>query len=94
MIQGEDQFSNPANADTVRAALRLCGREDLIGMGKDCLVKPERGVFVQSQRSVKRNSPIKEEKKQANKQSKRTQSQKEKTIKVRQDKKKSNKSAK
>ncbi|MBE6544300.1 MAG: YgiQ family radical SAM protein [Ruminococcaceae bacterium] len=36
------QFSNPANAETVRAALRKCNREDLIGFDKDCLVKPDR----------------------------------------------------
>lgn len=40
------QFSNPANADTVRAALRKCNRGDLIGYGKDCLVKPERGAYI------------------------------------------------
>ncbi len=32
------QFSRPENADKVREALKLCGREDLIGNGPDCLV--------------------------------------------------------
>ena len=36
------QFSRPDNAPLVREALRLLGREDLIGVGKDCLVRPER----------------------------------------------------
>jgi hypothetical protein len=36
------QYSRPQNADLVREALRLAGREDLIGMGKECLVRPER----------------------------------------------------
>ncbi len=35
------QFARPANAPLVRKALKLAGREDLIGFSKDCLVKPE-----------------------------------------------------
>ena len=37
------QYSRPQNADLVRKAIRLCGREDLIGYGPDCLVRPEGG---------------------------------------------------
>ena len=33
------QFSKPENANLVREALRLAGREDLIGNGPDCLVR-------------------------------------------------------
>ncbi len=36
------QFFLPANYQTVRKALRLCGREGLIGTGKNALVPPER----------------------------------------------------
>ncbi len=36
------QFNRPENAPMVRKALKKCGREDLIGFGKECLVKPER----------------------------------------------------
>lgn len=36
------QFNRPQNADKVRAALISAGREDLIGFGSECLVKPER----------------------------------------------------
>ena len=36
------QWGNPKNADLVREALRKCGREELIGYGGDCLVKPEK----------------------------------------------------
>ena len=36
------QFNRPENADLVREALRRAGREDLIGYGPDCLVRPER----------------------------------------------------
>ncbi len=35
------QFNRPQNAALVREALRRAGREDLIGFGKDCLVRPE-----------------------------------------------------
>ncbi len=35
------QFARPANAPIVRKALRKAGREDLIGSGRDCLVRPE-----------------------------------------------------
>ncbi len=34
------QYSKPQNANLVREALRLAGREDLIGNGPDCLVRP------------------------------------------------------
>jgi hypothetical protein len=37
------QFSRPENANLVREALRLAGREDLIGTGADCLVRPAFG---------------------------------------------------
>ncbi len=36
------QFSNPANHALVRKALRLAGREDLIGRDREALVPPER----------------------------------------------------
>ena len=35
------QWSKPANAPLVREALIQCGREDLIGYEKECLVRPE-----------------------------------------------------
>ena len=35
------QFNRPQNAPLVREALRKAGREDLIGYGPDCLVRPE-----------------------------------------------------
>jgi uncharacterized radical SAM protein YgiQ len=34
------QWRNPYNRDLVREALRLCGRDDLIGFGRDCLAPP------------------------------------------------------
>ena len=38
------QFNQPKHAPLVREALLKCGRADLIGFGKECLVKPDRGV--------------------------------------------------
>lgn len=35
------QFKRPQNFPLVREALRLAGREDLIGTGRNCLVPPE-----------------------------------------------------
>ena len=37
------QYSKKENAPLVREALRRCGREDLIGNGKECLVSAEPG---------------------------------------------------
>ena len=37
------QFNRPQNADLVREALIKAGRQDLIGYGPDCLVRPESG---------------------------------------------------
>ena len=37
------QFNRPQNAELVRQALIKAGREDLIGYGKDCLVRPQAG---------------------------------------------------
>lgn len=34
------QFRNPANYELVKEALYKAGREDLIGFGKECLIKP------------------------------------------------------
>ncbi len=35
------QWGNPKNAELVREALKKCGREELIGFGPECLVRPE-----------------------------------------------------
>lgn len=36
------QWSRPENAPLVREALKKCGREELIGFGEECLVRPEK----------------------------------------------------
>ncbi len=36
------QYRNPKNYDLVREALTAAGREDLIGFGKECLIRPRR----------------------------------------------------
>ncbi len=35
------QYRRPENRNMVREALQRCGREDLIGCGKECLVRPD-----------------------------------------------------
>jgi hypothetical protein len=42
------QFNRPQNADLVREALIKAGRQDLIGYGPDCLVRPENGRLPQT----------------------------------------------
>lgn len=37
------QYNRKENADAVRKALRIAGREDLIGFSENCLVRPEEG---------------------------------------------------
>jgi hypothetical protein len=37
------QYSRPENANLVREALKIAGREDLIGTGPECLVRPAFG---------------------------------------------------
>lgn len=44
------QYGRPQNAPIIREALRKCGREDLIGYGEHCLVRPESGKGGQSPR--------------------------------------------
>ncbi len=44
------QYNRPENAPLVREALVKLGREDLIGFGEHCLVKPERQVFKKPQK--------------------------------------------
>jgi len=39
------QYKKPENADLVRKALIKCGRGDLIGFGKECLVRPQGGTM-------------------------------------------------
>ena len=56
------QFSNPRNHDLVRKALRLAGREDLIGRDRECLVPPERDPVRDARRNAKRDNPAHERK--------------------------------
>lgn len=42
------QYNRPQNAPLVREALIKLGREDLIGYGKECLVRPEKGAEIPS----------------------------------------------
>lgn len=56
------QYKNPENYRLVEEALRLCGREDLIGYGPNCLIRPksnkkenENGKNSKRKRSIGKN---------------------------------------
>ena len=51
------QYSKPQNADLVREALRLAGREDLIGFDAHCLVRPAAGQNTPTRVSGKGKKP-------------------------------------
>ena len=51
------QFSKPENANLVREALKLAGREDLIGSGPECLVRAAFGQGVKSEYKPKGAKP-------------------------------------
>ncbi|MBO5682645.1 MAG: YgiQ family radical SAM protein, partial [Clostridia bacterium] len=54
------QFNRPQNAPLVREALQKLGREDLIGYGAECLVRPESGLRTPAKnKNDKKNSPYK-----------------------------------
>ena len=38
------QYRNPKNYDLVREALKKAGREDLIGFGSECLIRPRKNI--------------------------------------------------
>ena len=48
------QFNKPDNAGKVRSALLKAGREDLIGFGGECLVRPERAPHFDKKKNDKR----------------------------------------
>ena len=50
------QFSRPENANLVREALKKAGREDLIGNGSECLVKPAFGQGTRTQYTPREKS--------------------------------------
>ncbi len=47
------QYTRPENAEIIRKALTLAGRKDLIGFGKECLVKPGYDKKYRSEKNVK-----------------------------------------
>ena len=52
------QYNRPQNAPLVREALKKLGREDLIGFGSECLVKPEKSkdLYFPSYQKTKKKS--------------------------------------
>ncbi len=61
------QYNRPQNAPLVREALIKLGREDLIGYGEECLVKPERQEFKQASKPTAHKKPNQSSKKYSNK---------------------------
>ena len=53
------QYNRPQNAPLVREALIKLGREDLIGFGPECLVRPERNAGVQKNQNHKKSAQTK-----------------------------------
>jgi hypothetical protein len=51
------QYNRPQNADLVREALTLAGREDLIGYGEECLVRPAGGKGQYMPKSAEKRAP-------------------------------------
>ena len=51
------QYRNPDNYETVRAALRKAGREDLIGYDKKCLIRPGKASDKGDQKRVRTGQP-------------------------------------
>jgi hypothetical protein len=70
------QYNRPQNADLVREALQKAGREDLIGYGEECLVRPAgaKGQYLgkPAQKSVDRPKNQSKTAKQSNSGAKRT----------------------
>lgn len=74
------QYNRPQNADLVREALTKAGRTDLIGYGKDCLVRPaassKQNTYHKRKNSAsshnKKSSPDKERKNHSSNKRKRT----------------------
>ena len=67
------QYNRPQNADLVREALQKAGREDLIGYGKECLVRPANPTTSQHKTASSKPSTTK------NGQKKKTPPQRSKT---------------
>ena len=51
------QYKKPENADLVRKALTKCGRTDLIGFGKECLVRPAGAAHHEHPRNNTKTQP-------------------------------------
>ncbi|MFA6366424.1 MAG: DUF3362 domain-containing protein, partial [Candidatus Hydrogenedentales bacterium] len=50
------QYNAPANAELVREALTVAGREDLIGTGQRCLIRPSVPSASRAKSSARRRS--------------------------------------
>jgi len=77
------QYKNPTNYHLVLAALKKAGREDLIGFGEHCLIKPKyktEGTQNNGSKNSRRQSRVNENQRRAKKRSGNTQKKRNKTV--------------
>ncbi|TQQ85773.1 YgiQ family radical SAM protein [Peptacetobacter hominis] len=72
------QFSNPKNYDLVHEALERTNREDLIGYGPKCLIKPRKGDWSYDESRDRRNSASSSKKKSSGKRNNKSSDNKKK----------------
>lgn len=72
------QFSNPKNYDLVHEALERTNREDLIGYGPKCLIKPRKGDWSYDESRDRRNSASSSKKKSSGKRNNKSSDNKRK----------------
>jgi hypothetical protein len=58
------QYNRPQNAPLVREALIKAGREDLIGYGPECLIRPDKGSIYDVKKPPEKPKTIKEKRKE------------------------------
>lgn len=69
------QFRNPDNYKLVTEALKLAGREDLIGFSPKCLIRPKNNRrFNENGKNIKRKGSLSENKRRTERRGKRTKS--------------------
>jgi len=75
------QYKNPSNYHLVIAALKKLGREDLIGFGNECLIKPKySGGNKNVSKNLRRQETVRTDKRPAKNRSRNSKSRKNKTV--------------
>ncbi len=75
------QYKNPSNYHLVIAALKKLGREDLIGFGNECLIKPKySGGNKNVSKNLRRQETVRTDKRPAKNRSRNSKSRRNKTV--------------